>query len=130
MRRAADAGWHCLYVPGARVVHVEGAATGVDQKSDRPPRRPAYRYRSWARYHRRAGGRGGALLAAAARLAGSGGNRILGLLPGRRTAVAARFFPDFARHALWPLLRGDPDVTADGGAGPDAGSDAGQGGRP
>ena len=116
MRRIGAEGWRCLYVPAARVVHAEGAATGVraERAGRRPPRRPAYHHRSWALYHRKARGRGGALRAVAARLAGTVGNRALALAPGRPAGVPERFHRDFLRHAAWPLLRG---VAADGGSG-------------
>ena len=109
MRRAALMGWRTLYVPEARVVHAEGAASGIRSSDRVVPRRPAYHYRSWALYHRKARGRWGGLLAAAARLAGAGGNQFLGLLPGRRSGVAAHFGGDFLRHALAPMLRSGPD---------------------
>ena len=61
MRRADVAGWTCLYVPEARVLHAEGASTGQGYKARAVPRLPAYRYESWALYHRKAAGQGGAL---------------------------------------------------------------------
>ena len=44
--RAAKAGWQTWYVPAAKVMHIEGAATGI--KSDK--RRPQYWYDSRRRY--------------------------------------------------------------------------------
>lgn len=46
-RRATMAGWNIWYVPDSKVMHLEGAATGI-QKSAR--RRPAYWYNSRRRY--------------------------------------------------------------------------------
>ncbi|WP_308918147.1 glycosyltransferase [Jannaschia sp. LMIT008] len=106
MRRARAAGWRCLYVPEARVLHEEGVSTGVTDKAWAVPRRPAYFYESWALYHRKAAGRAGALGRAAARAAGAVGNRALGSLPRRRSIVPERFLRDFWRHAVRPLLRG------------------------
>ncbi len=44
--RAASAGWQTWYVPEAKVMHIEGAATGI--KSNK--RRPAYWYNSRRRF--------------------------------------------------------------------------------
>ncbi|MEP4199328.1 MAG: glycosyltransferase family 2 protein [Aliishimia sp.] len=105
MRRGHAAGWKSLYVPHARVTHIEGEATGV--KSDRAiaARFPSYRYHSWQYYFRKNHGRGGAMLAAAARLLGSAGNHIISKLRRRPSSVPEAFFGDFWRYAMRPLLR-------------------------
>jgi len=54
-RRARLAGWNCAYVPQARVVHLEGASTGI--RSAR--RRPAYWYASRRRFFVKAYGLAG-----------------------------------------------------------------------
>jgi len=46
-RRARQVGWICAYVPEARVVHLEGAATGIRAARRR---RPAYWYASRRRF--------------------------------------------------------------------------------
>lgn len=46
-RRARDAGWSVWYVPASRVVHLEGASTGI---RDAARRRPGYWYASRRRY--------------------------------------------------------------------------------
>lgn len=46
-RRATMSGWNIWYVPDSKVMHIEGAATGI-QKAAR--RRPAYWYNSRRRY--------------------------------------------------------------------------------
>jgi len=45
--RARKAGWQIWFVPESRVVHLEGAATGIQQTTRR---RPAYWYNSRRRY--------------------------------------------------------------------------------
>ncbi len=104
MRRGRDAGWTCLYVPRARVVHIEGEATGVKSGRTVAARLPDYRYDSWQYYFRKAHGRAGALLAAAALLLGSAGNCVISVLRRRPRAVPEAFFGDFLRHGLRPLL--------------------------
>ena len=102
MRRLAAAGGVIWHRPQARVVHAEGAATGV-RSHDRSPR-PAYWYQSWLTYHLRARGRMGSLLAASATLAGMFFNTVVSLLRSRAPAAPPHFLRDFARHVLWPLL--------------------------
>jgi N-acetylglucosaminyl-diphospho-decaprenol L-rhamnosyltransferase len=58
-RRARLAGWRCASVPRARVIHIEGASTGI-RASNR--RRPAYWYASRRRFFVKAYGLGGLLL--------------------------------------------------------------------
>ena len=105
MRRARAAGWHCLYVPEARVVHAEGAATGVKSGTQRR-RRPAYWYRSWARYFRKRGGRAGAMAVLAAVLIGTIFNRLLSLLRRRPPAGALCAARDYLRIAGYAVLFG------------------------
>jgi GT2 family glycosyltransferase len=106
MRRARAAGWTILYVPEARVVHAEGAAT--DQKSHRAERRrrPAYWYDSWRHYYLGNHGRGGAIRAGLAWMAGAALNYPLALLRGQEIRAPARFFPDFWGKVMWPLIAG------------------------
>jgi len=51
-RRAGRAGWPCWYVPEARVVHLVGQSSGINQPGTRPRRRPAYWFHSRRRYMR------------------------------------------------------------------------------
>ena len=46
-RRAIMAGWQIWYVPESKIMHIEGAATGIQQVATR---RPAYWYNSRRRY--------------------------------------------------------------------------------
>jgi GT2 family glycosyltransferase len=59
-RRAASAGWEAWFVPDSRVLHFEGASTGI---RDRNRRRPRYWYESRRRYFLKARGPWGLLLA-------------------------------------------------------------------
>ena len=104
MHRAARAGWETWFVPEARVVHAEGAATNVRSGTTNRPRRPAYWYRSWRKYFSDTYGPAGVRLAALCWVAGAAGNRCLAMLPGRGTSVPARFFRDFWSVVLRPLL--------------------------
>lgn len=58
--RSKNADWECWHVPGAHVVHLEGAATGITQAAKR---RPAYWYNSRRRYFVKHHGVGGLILA-------------------------------------------------------------------
>jgi N-acetylglucosaminyl-diphospho-decaprenol L-rhamnosyltransferase len=58
-QRAAKAGWETWYVPESKVMHIEGASTGVKSVK----RRPAYWYNSRRRYFIKHHGLAGLLLA-------------------------------------------------------------------
>jgi GT2 family glycosyltransferase len=105
MWRGARAGWRCLYVPAARVVHAEGAATDVRSSRAVPKRHPPYRYDAWRLYHLKTAGRRGAAAVAAATLAGAACGAVLARLRGRRAGVP-HFLGDFWRHAARPILLG------------------------
>lgn len=106
MHRIARAGWRIAYVPRARVLHAEGAATQV--KSGQPERRarPAYWYGSWRLYYLKTAGRGGAIAAALGWMAGAALNAPLAALRGRAPSPPLRFWRDFPRLALAPLFGG------------------------
>lgn len=108
MHRARQAGWTILYVPQARVIHAEGAAT--DQKSSRTERRakPAYWYDSWRYYHAKTHGRGGAILSGLAWMTGAGLNYVIAPLRGQAPKAPRNFYPDFWRHVMRPLITGAP----------------------
>lgn len=101
MRRLHKAGGTIWYLPAARVRHIEGASTGV--ASGRLKRRPAYWFRSWHLYHRRAGGRLVALLRAVGHLLGAVVNATQGRLRNSHR-LPERYLRDFATLALLPLL--------------------------
>lgn len=106
MFRMRKSGHQILYVPAARVRHVEGAATDVKSGAPVRKRRPAYWYDSWRQYHLKTQGRAGALAAGLAWLAGAGLNAPLALLRRQERRSPKRFFSDFTRLVIWPLLFG------------------------
>jgi N-acetylglucosaminyl-diphospho-decaprenol L-rhamnosyltransferase len=48
--RAARAGWETWFVPESRVIHLEGASTGINSERKKPGRRPAYWYEARRRF--------------------------------------------------------------------------------
>jgi len=115
MRRMAAAGWETLYLPAARVVHHEGAATNVRSGASGRRRRPAYVYRSWRRYTVKARGRGGALSGALTVWGAAGVGRTVAALRGRETPLPLSFFHDQWVHVIRPLagLGADPEYDAE-----------------
>ena len=107
-RRARLAGWACAYVPQARVVHHEGAATGIRMGRRR---RPAYWYASRRRFFVKAYGRRGLVASDVLWALGRASlvlRRALGL--GGRASVAhepARFALDLLGGDLRALWRGE-----------------------
>ncbi|WP_425093874.1 glycosyltransferase [Tropicimonas sp. S265A] len=104
MHRAARAGWETWFVPQARVIHAEGAATNVRSGVRNRPRKPAYWYRSWRKYFTDTYGPVGVRIAALCWVMGAVGNLLLSLIPGRGASVPNRFFGDFWAVVLRPLL--------------------------
>lgn len=104
MHRAAQAGWETWFVPQARVIHAEGAATNVKSGAPNRPRKPAYWYRSWRKFFTDTYGPIGVRFAALCWVTGALGNLGLSLLPGRGASVPDRFFEDFWAVVLRPLL--------------------------
>lgn len=104
MHRLHRAGGKILHVPAARVIHAEGAATGLASGRALRRRRPAYWYRSWLHYFRKTHGRGGALLAASGWIAGAALNYPLAWLRGQAPHAPLHFFPDFWGLVVRPLL--------------------------
>lgn len=102
MRRIADEGWTIRHEPASRVVHVGGAATGINgsRPDTRRPPRPAYWYESRRRFLTLAYGRAGAV---AASLSWLGGHASLLL---RRLAGSGRAHPLVARDARRMLRHG------------------------
>jgi GT2 family glycosyltransferase len=91
MHRLKERGWTVRHVPASRIVHIEGAATGVGAAAaDRPL--PQYWYQSRRRYFELTGG--GAMLLAAnvASLAGlaiAGAKKMVGRPPASKSYRAA-----------------------------------------
>ncbi len=106
MLQAARAGWECWYVPQARVIHSEGAATGVKSGalSLLRRRKPAYWYRSWRHYYVKNYGRPYALAVAALWMAGAAVNIATSGLRRHQTAVADSLYSDLWAIGIRPLL--------------------------
>jgi len=104
MRQLSLQGGEIWHVAEARVVHIEGAATGVRSGHDSPKRLPAYWYESWRHYFMKNLGRTRAISAAAAWYMGAIGNTVLELLRGGRPQTPKGFYGDFWRIAVRPLL--------------------------
>jgi hypothetical protein len=89
MHRMRDKGWTARHVPWSRVVHLEGASTGLGAAAVRPL--PPYWYQSRRRYFLLTGGRTAALAADAAWLAGRAVSLLKGMLrrAGRESGARA-----------------------------------------
>lgn len=114
MRRAQAAGWQCLYVPRARILHAEGASTGV--KSDQPTqkRRPAYWYQSWALYFRKSHGQLMAVFILCAALLGTLICQVQSRLRGRSFICIPHALRDYALISGPLLLAGGGNGKAEG----------------
>jgi N-acetylglucosaminyl-diphospho-decaprenol L-rhamnosyltransferase len=101
----ARAGWACWYVPEAKVIHHEGAATGV--RSDEATRRkwPSYLYDSWRHYFSKNHGRAYALTGAVLWLLGGSIGVLIARLRGRTPSQPLNYASDIARYVIAPLLR-------------------------
>lgn len=108
MFRMRKAGHQILYVPAARVQHVEGAATDVRTGAAVRKRKPAYWYESWRYYYLKTQGRSAAVMAGLAWMAGAALNAPLVRLRRQKTRTPKRFFRDFAQLVMRPLLFGKP----------------------
>lgn len=95
MRRAQEAGYRCLYVPRARVVHSEGVATGVKSGQTGRKRFPAYWYHSWAHYFRKSHGWLPAFAVLGAVLAGTALNHLQAWSRRREASTPLHAFRDF-----------------------------------
>lgn len=106
MFRMRKAGYQILYVPSARVEHVEGAATDVKSAAPMNRRKPAFWYDSWRHYYLKTRGRPAAFATGLAWMAGAALNAPVARLRGHPSRTPQGFFGDFTRLVLRPLLRG------------------------
>lgn len=104
MHRLRTAGGEIWYLPEARVIHIEGAATKVRSHDRAYRRKPNYWYESWRLYYLKAYGRTGALCAATGWLAGAALNGMIARIRGKPPAAPQAFLKDFTSNILWPLL--------------------------
>lgn len=113
--RARAAGWEVWFEPASRVVHLEGAATGIREKRRRPPYWFASRRRYFVKHH----GVAGLLLADglwAVGRASLAARAALGLARESTSVDPERFASDMLagdlralfRNELWTLPRANP----------------------
>ncbi len=105
MRQIRKAGHEIWYLPSARVIHAEGAATNVRSGVAERRSKPEYWYDSWRIYYLKNHGRAGALWAATCWMVGAALNRVLALLRRQSPKMPLHFFRDITRFVLRPLLR-------------------------
>lgn len=103
-KRAVDAGWEVWTAPGARVVHLEGSATGITQ---RKKRRPRYWFDSRRRYFLKHHGVVGLAVADALWLIGRGMLRTRGMVGLARGVepMPPRFTGDLLAGDIGAMLR-------------------------
>ena len=106
MHRLNRAGHRILYVPEARVRHIEGASTEIASGRRRGTRRPAYWYRSWRLYHLKTRGKVGAVGTGLAAYAGALLNLPIAKARGQTLPAPKGYYTDFPRLVLWPLITG------------------------
>lgn len=105
MLQIARAGWACWYVPAAKVIHHEGAATGVRSNEGARRQRPTYLYESWRHYFSKNHGRAYALTGAVLWLFGGSLGLLISKLRGQITSLPLNYASDITRHIIEPLLR-------------------------
>lgn len=106
MWRIRRQGFDVLYVPAATVRHAEGMSTKIKSSQPVRERRPAYWYDSWRLYYLKTSGRGGAIWAGLCWMTGAALNVPLAALRGQHREAPKRFFRDFSRLVMKPLLLG------------------------
>lgn len=102
--RAVEAGWETHFVRESRVEHIGSVSTGMKTWD----RVPGYWFDSRWRYFCKRGGRGHALTATLAHLAGGLILRTRRLVQPRITPGPPHFLRDLMRHALRSSLRPEP----------------------
>lgn len=96
--RAKRAGWQTWYVPGSRVVHLEGASTGVTTVA--PKRRPEYWFQARRRFLLKNHGPAYAALVDAAFIAGFTTWRVRQWVQRKPDTAPAHLLEDFVRHSV------------------------------
>jgi len=99
------AGWQVWFCPTSRIVHIEGASTGVHNRDMAARRTPPYWFESWKRFHAKNYGALYARACAMAQLSGSAVDRCITLLTGRNQELTAHFVRDFLQQAVIPLFK-------------------------
>lgn len=106
MWRLGQAGWECWYVPEARILHEEGAATEIRSADRARRRRPDYWYESRRLFLLKTGSRGRAVLGALTVTGGALLNHLISALRRQPPRLPLHFLADHTRLVLRPLLRG------------------------
>lgn len=112
IRRAADAGWACWYVPESRVVHLVGQASGVTDLKKPLKRRPAYWFVSRSRYFLRHHGFAGKLLIDVGWLSGRLFFKAMNLVRRKPTNDPPYLVRDYIRHNLLPARKREGGATS------------------
>ncbi|XAL98726.1 glycosyltransferase family 2 protein [Phycisphaeraceae bacterium D3-23] len=102
IRRAADRGWPCWYVPQSRVVHLVGQASGVTDLKKPQKRRPAYWFAARSRYFRRHHGVAGKLWIDLGWVSGRMFFKMMNTLRRKPTNDPPHLIRDYIRHNLIP----------------------------
>ena len=98
--RARRAGWPCWYVPGSRVVHLVGQASGVTDVKRARKRRPAYWFASRRRFFMQNFGRGRAWIANLAWAGGFSTYAVRRALQRKPNTDPAWLLWDFVRYSF------------------------------
>jgi hypothetical protein len=104
MRRLTRRGWQVWHVAEARVVHAEGASTGVRSGEERRTPLPDYWYDSWYLYFSKSHGPVYARLCAVARATGWSLNRLISTLRGSTSNAPPRWSDGFYRRVVRPMI--------------------------
>jgi GT2 family glycosyltransferase len=100
--RARRAGWEAWYVPGSKVVHLEGASTGIRGSTpQRPKRRPAYWFQARRRFFLKNYGKLYTMLADAAFLCGYSTWRLRRSIQRKPDLDPERFLGDSFRNSVF-----------------------------
>lgn len=100
--RAHRAGWEVWYVPASKVIHLEGASTGIQgAPAEKPKRRPAYWFQARRRFFLKNHGKLRAALADAAFLAGYAVWRLRRPIQGKPDPDPKNFLADSFRHSVF-----------------------------
>lgn len=100
--RAHRAGWEVWHVPASRIIHLEGASTGIQGgPREKPKRRPAYWFQARRRFFLKNHGKLRAALADAAFLAGHAVWRLRRPLQRKPDLDPQNFLADSFRHSVF-----------------------------
>lgn len=100
--RAKRKGWSTWYVPSSRVIHLEGASTGIASGSTRPrKRRPSYWFEARRRFYLKNYGPLYTALSDAAFIVGFSLYRIRRVIQRKPDGDPPSFWWDFIRHSVF-----------------------------